>query len=120
MADAPRTLFDKIWESHVVVEDPGSPTVLYIDLHLVHEVTSPQAFSGLRARGLRVRRPDRTVATAEQVEQLVTRPIENTIAQNAYIKPPSGSDYVVAAKGARSEDIGLDVVETSGHLENTC
>ena len=61
----PKTLFDKIWDSHVVVDEDGAPTVLYIDLHLVHEVTSPQAFSGLRERGLRVRRPDRTVATMD-------------------------------------------------------
>ncbi len=60
-----RTLFQKIWDAHVVAQEPGSPAVLYIDRHLIHEVTSPQAFSGLRARGLRVRRPDRTVATAD-------------------------------------------------------
>jgi 3-isopropylmalate/(R)-2-methylmalate dehydratase large subunit len=60
-----KTLFDKIWDSHVVLHEPDSPAVLYIDLHLVHEVTSPQAFSGLRAKGLRVRRPDRTVATLD-------------------------------------------------------
>ncbi|MBE2199233.1 MAG: 3-isopropylmalate dehydratase large subunit [Anaerolinea sp.] len=63
--EKPKTLFDKIWESHVVVNEPGSPSVLYIDLHLVHEVTSPQAFSGLRQKGLHVRRPDRTVATMD-------------------------------------------------------
>jgi 3-isopropylmalate/(R)-2-methylmalate dehydratase large subunit len=62
---APRTLFDRVWESHVVVEEPGCPAVLYVDLHLVHEVTSPQAFAGLRARGLRVRRPEKTVATMD-------------------------------------------------------
>jgi 3-isopropylmalate/(R)-2-methylmalate dehydratase large subunit len=62
---APKTLFQKIWDAHVVAEEPGSPAVLYIDLHLVHEVTSPQAFTGLRARGLPVRRPDRTVATVD-------------------------------------------------------
>ena len=60
-----RTLFDRIWDAHVVSQEPGAPAILYIDLHLVHEVTSPQAFSGLRARGLRVRRPDRTVATMD-------------------------------------------------------
>jgi 3-isopropylmalate/(R)-2-methylmalate dehydratase large subunit len=58
-------LFEKIWDAHVVAENPGEPTVLYIDLHLVHEVTSPQAFSGLKARGVRVRRPERTVATMD-------------------------------------------------------
>ena len=60
-----KTLFDKIWDAHVVNEAPGAPTVLYIDLHLIHEVTSPQAFTGLREKGLKVRRPDRTVATMD-------------------------------------------------------
>ncbi len=61
----PRTLVEKIWDEHVVTEDPGAPAILAIDLQLVHEVTSPQAFTGLRQRGLKVRRPDRTVATAD-------------------------------------------------------
>jgi 3-isopropylmalate/(R)-2-methylmalate dehydratase large subunit len=61
----PRTLFQKIWDSHVVAQEEGAPAVLYIDRHLVHEVTSPQAFTGLRARGLKVRRPERTTATAD-------------------------------------------------------
>ncbi len=61
----PKTLFQKVWENHVVVEEAGRPSVLYIDLHLIHEVTSPQAFAGLRARGIGVRRPDRTVATMD-------------------------------------------------------
>ena len=62
----PRTLFDKLWDSHVVcAETADTPAVLYIDLHLVHEVTSPQAFAELRARGLGVRRPERTLATLD-------------------------------------------------------
>ena len=61
----PRTLVDKIWDDHLVAEEPGAPSILAIDLHLVHEVTSPQAFTGLRARGLSVRRPGQTVATAD-------------------------------------------------------
>src|SRR5512137_173718 len=65
MSVQPRTLFDKIWADHVVTQEPGSPAVLYVDLHLVHEVTSPQAFDGLRQRRLPVRRPDRTVATMD-------------------------------------------------------
>jgi 3-isopropylmalate/(R)-2-methylmalate dehydratase large subunit len=65
MSPAPRTLFDKIWDAHLVGEEPGCPAILYVDLHLVHEVTSPQAFAGLRARGLEVRRPERTVATMD-------------------------------------------------------
>jgi 3-isopropylmalate/(R)-2-methylmalate dehydratase large subunit len=61
-----RTLFDKVWTAHEVVpESADTPAVLYIDLHLIHEVTSPQAFSMLRAAGLRVRRPDRTLATMD-------------------------------------------------------
>jgi 3-isopropylmalate/(R)-2-methylmalate dehydratase large subunit len=60
-----QTLLDKIWSSHVVAEEPGAPAILYIDLHLVHEVTSPQAFEGLRLAGRRVRRPELTVATMD-------------------------------------------------------
>src|SRR5439155_7656418 len=65
MGTGPRTLFEKMWDEHVVAEEPGAPSVLAVDLHLVHEVTSPQAFTGLRQRGLRVRRPGQTVATAD-------------------------------------------------------
>ena len=60
-----RTLYDKLWDSHVVESREGGAALLYIDRHLVHEVTSPQAFEGLRQRGLKVRRPDRTIATID-------------------------------------------------------
>jgi 3-isopropylmalate/(R)-2-methylmalate dehydratase large subunit len=60
-----RTLFDKVWDAHTVVDDAGGPSLLYVDLHLVHEVTSPQAFEGLRIAGRTVRRPDLTVATMD-------------------------------------------------------
>ena len=60
-----RTIIEKVWDAHVVTEQPGAPTLLFIDLHLVHEVTSPQAFDGLRRRGLKMRRPDLTMATAD-------------------------------------------------------
>jgi len=65
MSSAPRTLAEKIWDAHVVRSQPGEPDLLYIDLHLVHEVTSPQAFDGLRAAGRKVRRPELTVATED-------------------------------------------------------
>jgi 3-isopropylmalate/(R)-2-methylmalate dehydratase large subunit len=65
MVDRPRTLVEKIWDDHFVASDPGAPAILAIDLHLVHEVTSPQAFTGLRERGLKVRKPGQTVATAD-------------------------------------------------------
>ena len=60
----PRTLFEKVWDSHVVKPaTDGTPATIYVDLHLIHEVTSPQAFTTLRERGLKVRRPERTAAT---------------------------------------------------------
>jgi 3-isopropylmalate/(R)-2-methylmalate dehydratase large subunit len=65
MSNAPKTLFEKVWQQHVVTEPKGEPTILYIDLHLVHEVTSPQAFDGLRMAGRKLRRPDRTIATVD-------------------------------------------------------
>ena len=61
----PRTLFEKVWNCHIVAKQTDAPTVLYIDLHLIHEVTSPQAFTDLRKRGLKVRRPDLTMATMD-------------------------------------------------------
>ena len=60
-----KTLYDKIWDAHVVHEEEGKPSLLYIDLHLIHEVTSPQAFEGLRMNGRRVRRPELTFATVD-------------------------------------------------------
>lgn len=61
----PRTLFDKIWADHLVRTEEGGTGLIYIDLHLAHEVTSPQAFAGLRAAGRKLRRPDRTIAVAD-------------------------------------------------------
>ena len=80
---APRTMFEKIWDAHVVHEEPGQPSLIYIDLHLVHEVTSPQAFDGLRMAGRKVRRPDLTVATADHNTPTweLTRPIEDQISK---------------------------------------
>jgi 3-isopropylmalate/(R)-2-methylmalate dehydratase large subunit len=65
MSSKPKTLFEKVWEQHVVVEPKGEPALLYIDLQLLHEVTSPQAFEGLRLTGRTVRRPDRSIATVD-------------------------------------------------------
>jgi len=62
---AAKTLFEKIWESHIVQEKVHEPSLLYIDLHLVHEVTSPQAFEGLRHSGRKIRAPHRTFATQD-------------------------------------------------------
>ena len=77
-----KTMFDKIWDAHVVREEAGQPTLLYVDLHLVHEVTSPQAFEGLRMTGRAVRRPDLTVATMDHNTPTweLSRPITDPIA----------------------------------------
>ena len=78
------TLFDKLWQSHVVREARGEPTLLYIDLHLIHEVTSPQAFDGLRQAGRKVRRPDLTFGTVDHNVPTTDRslPIADAIAAN--------------------------------------
>src|SRR5215217_7652286 len=65
MGRQPQTMADKVWGRHVVHSDEGEPDLLYIDLHLIHEVTSPQAFDGLRLAGRPLRRPDLTVATMD-------------------------------------------------------
>jgi 3-isopropylmalate/(R)-2-methylmalate dehydratase large subunit len=88
----PRTLFDKIWDAHVVRAADGEPTLVYVDLHLVHEVTSPQAFEGLRLEGRKVRRPDLAVATMDHnvpttdrslpIADLVSRTQVETLARN--------------------------------------
>ncbi len=74
----PKTLFEKVWDAHVVEELPGGGAILYIDRHLVHEVTSPQAFDGLRQSGRTVRRPDLTFATADHNVPTDGRPIDST------------------------------------------
>src|SRR5580704_18603732 len=77
----PRTIIEKIWDNHIVSERSGAPALLYVDLHLVHEVTSPQAFDGLRARGLKVRRPDRTFATMDHSTPTLPRALALVDAQ---------------------------------------
>src|SRR5690349_8470177 len=79
MSSGARTLFEKIWDSHLVEQAPGGTCLLYIDRHLVHEVTSPQAFEGLRASGRKVRRPDLTLAVPDHNVPTTdrSRPIED-------------------------------------------
>ncbi len=72
---APKTLFQKVWEQHIVAQESDCPALVYIDLHLIHEVTSPQAFAGLKARGLPVRRPERTVATMDHLIPTLPNPL---------------------------------------------
>jgi 3-isopropylmalate/(R)-2-methylmalate dehydratase large subunit len=81
-SNKPRTIIEKVWDNHIVAQREGAPAVLFIDLHLVHEVTSPQAFSGLRERGVKVRRPDLTFATVDHSTPTTPRnlPIVDQIA----------------------------------------
>lgn len=80
---APKTIIEKIWDEHVVYREDGKPDLLYIDLHLVHEVTSPQAFEGLRQKGRKVRRPDLTFATMDHNVPTINRSVvEDEVAKN--------------------------------------
>jgi len=106
----PRTIIEKLWDSHVVHEQPGAPTLLYIDLHLVHEVTSPQAFDGLRQRGLKVRRPDLTIATADHSIPTSDRslPIVDKIAANQLAQLEQNcADFGIRCLGIHSDRQGI-------------
>ena len=129
----PKTLFDKIWDSHIVTEQPESPAVLYIDLHLVHEVTSPQAFTGLRQRGLKVRRPDKTLATmdhsipttppnipiadalaAAQIKQMEVNAAEFGITLHGMDSPHRGIVHVIGPELGRTQP-GMTIVCGDSH-----
>ena len=105
-----QTTLDKIWQNHVVVQEPGSPVVLYIDLHLIHEVTSPQAFQGLRDRGLIVRRPSQTIATMDHgiPTTPLDVPIQDKIAarQMATLEKNAG-DFGIRLFGMNSPNRGI-------------
>jgi 3-isopropylmalate/(R)-2-methylmalate dehydratase large subunit len=106
----PRTIIEKIWDAHKVHEQSGAPALLYIDLHLVHEVTSPQAFQGLRERGLKVRRPDLTVATADHSIPTTDRslPIVDTIAANQLAQLEKNCrDFGIPCYGIHSDKQGI-------------
>ncbi|HLN03062.1 MAG TPA: 3-isopropylmalate dehydratase large subunit [Bryobacteraceae bacterium] len=106
----PKTIVQKIWDAHVVHEQAGAPTLLFIDLHLVHEVTSPQAFQGLRERGIKVRRPDLTLATADHSIPTSDRslPIVDTIAANQLAQLEKNCRYFsIPCFGIHSEKQGI-------------
>ena len=96
----PRTLFEKVWDEHVICEPSDQPPLIYIDLHLVHEVTSPQAFDGLRAAGRKVRRPERTIATVDHNNP--TTPLALTI-----LEPISEKQMETLRKNCREFGIQL-------------
>lgn len=106
----PRTIIEKLWDSHVVAERPGAPSLIYIDLHLVHEVTSPQAFAGLRERGLKVRRPDLTLATVDHSIPTTPRalPIIDQIAAAQVAQLEANCrEFGIPCFGFRSERQGI-------------
>jgi len=106
----PRTIIEKIWDNHIVSERPGAPALLYIDLHLVHEVTSPQAFDGLRARGLKVRRPDLTIATTDHSTPTTPRsfPIIDKVAAAQVARlEASCKEFGIRCFGLSSEQQGI-------------
>jgi len=105
-----QTTLDKIWKTHVVAQEPGSPTILYIDLHLIHEVTSPQAFQGLRDRGLKVRRPSQTIATMDH--GIPTTPLDVPIqdkiaARQMATLEKNASDFGIRLFGMNSPNRGI-------------
>lgn len=129
----PKTLFQKIWDSHIVTEQADAPAVLYIDLHLVHEVTSPQAFTGLRQRGLKVRRPDKTLATmdhsipttpidvpitdamaAAQIKQMEVNAAEFGITLHGMTSPHRGIVHVIGPELGRTQP-GMTIVCGDSH-----
>src|SRR4051795_7966300 len=106
----PRTIIEKLWDSHVVSETAGAPALLFIDLHLVHEVTSPQAFAGLRERGLKVRRPDLTIATVDHSIPTTPRslPIVDKIAATQVAQLEANcKEFGIPCYGFQSEKQGI-------------
>jgi 3-isopropylmalate/(R)-2-methylmalate dehydratase large subunit len=130
---APRTLFEKVWDDHVIREAPGEPALLYVDLHLVHEVTSPQAFDGLRLAGRPVRRPDLTVSTIDhgiptanrelgirdplskrQIDTLVANCEENGITLFGLDDPRQGIVHVIGPEQGLTQP-GMTIVCGDSH-----
>jgi 3-isopropylmalate/(R)-2-methylmalate dehydratase large subunit len=101
-------LFEKVWNAHVVSQDPGAPAVLYIDAHLVHEVTSPQAFADAAQRGLKVRRPDKTFATMDHA--IPTRNVDISLW-------PSDAATQVRTLRENCEDFGITLWDIDGPVQ---
>ncbi|HEU0120367.1 MAG TPA: 3-isopropylmalate dehydratase large subunit, partial [Bryobacteraceae bacterium] len=110
MPSKPRTIIEKVWDNHIVAEREGAPSLLYIDLHLVHEVTSPQAFAGLRQRGIKVRRPDLTFATVDHSTPTTPRnlPIVDPIAATQVAQlEKNATEFGIPYFGFQNRDQGI-------------
>ncbi len=129
----PKTLFEKVWDDHVVREAPGEPALLYVDLHLVHEVTSPQAFDSLRLSGRTVRRPDLTMSTIDhgvptadralgirdplskkQIDTLIRNCVENGITLFGLDDPRQGIVHVIGPEQGATQP-GMTIVCGDSH-----
>ncbi len=99
---APRTLYEKIWDSHVVHEEPGQPALLYIDRHLIHEATSPQAFAGLKAAGRKVRRPELTFAVMDHSVSTKNRSL-------SLLDPDAAAQFEALTKNC--EEFGINLFD---------
>ncbi len=104
-----KTLFEKVWDTHVVSQDEGAPAILYIDAHLIHEVTSPQAFSMLRERGIKVRRPDQTFATMDHA-------IPTRIGVDIELWPADAATQVRTLR-QNCEDFGVTLWDIDGDVQ---
>src|SRR3954453_9640319 len=105
-----KTIIQKVWDRHVVAQNPGAPALIFIDLHLVHEVTSPQAFAGLRERGLKVRRRDLTIATTDHSTPTTDRslPILDKIAATQVAQLEANcKEFGIPCFGYHSEKQGI-------------
>ena len=110
MPSKPRTIIEKVWDNHIVAEREGAPSLLFIDLHLVHEVTSPQAFSGLRQRGVKVRRPDLTFCTVDHSTPTTPRnlPILDPIAATQVAQlEKNAQEFGIPYFGFQNRDQGI-------------
>ena len=112
-----QTLFEKIWKSHTVVQKNDGPTLLYVDRHLVHEVTSPQAFAGLRETGRKVRRPDLTVATVDHnvpTEKRTLPILDQDSAAQIHALEKNCSDFGVRLYGMDMSKPGYSTCDREG------
>ena len=107
----PRTLYDKIWEDHLVDEQPDGTCLIYVDRHLVHEVTSPQAFEGLRLSGRKVRAPEKTLAVVDHNVPTSDRSKPNP-------DPESAEQIKTLAENAR--DFGLEYYDEFDVRQGIC
>jgi 3-isopropylmalate/(R)-2-methylmalate dehydratase large subunit len=109
-----KTLFEKVWNAHVVAQDAGAPTVLYIDTHLIHEVTSPQAFGMLREKGLKVRNPQRTFATMDHSIPTLMQNAQEVIPLEMW-----GSEQATQVQTLRKNcaDFGVTLWDIAGEVQ---